>query len=89
MKLETLLPLIGVIMGWSLKTVSDYLTQGKEDTKRYRIATFYVLRIYQTVSADVVWYKTIPDSFWYRPLNIPRFEVLKSQSAHRGHSHVN
>ena len=49
MKLETLLPLIGVIVGWSLKTTSDYLTQRKEDTKRYRVATFYVLRIYKAV----------------------------------------
>jgi hypothetical protein len=37
MKLETLLPLIGVIVGWSLKTASDYLTQRKEDSKRYRV----------------------------------------------------
>jgi hypothetical protein len=49
MKLETLLPLIGVIVGWSLKTASDYLTQRKEDTKRYRVATFYVLRTYKAV----------------------------------------
>src|SRR5258708_4190243 len=49
MKLETLLPLVGVIVGWSLKVVSDYLTQRKEDTRRYRIATFYVLRIYKSI----------------------------------------
>ena len=49
MKLETVLPLIGVFMGWSLKTISDYLTQRKEDTRHYRVATFYVLRIYKSV----------------------------------------
>jgi hypothetical protein len=49
MKLEAMLPVIGVIVGWSLKTVSDYLTQRKEDTKRYRVATFYVLRIYKSI----------------------------------------
>ena len=34
-------------------------------------------------SVDVVWYNTImiPDSFWYRPLNVPGIEVLKFQSA--------
>src|SRR5579884_2135211 len=49
MKFETLLPLIGVFVGWSLKAGSDYLTQRKEDTRHYRIATFYVLRIYKSV----------------------------------------
>jgi len=33
------------------------------------------------VSADVVWYKMMPDGIWYRPLNVPRIEGLKFQSA--------
>jgi len=35
----------------------------------------------QTVSADVVWYKTIPCVISYRPLNVPRIEALKFQTA--------
>jgi hypothetical protein len=50
MKLETLLPLVGVFVGWSLKTVSDYLTQRKEETRHYRVATFYILRIYKSIT---------------------------------------
>ena len=49
MKLETLLPLLGVIVGWGLKTVSDYLTQRKEDIARYRTATFYLLRAHKSL----------------------------------------
>jgi hypothetical protein len=49
MKLETLLPLLGVIVGWGLKTLSDYLTQRKEDVTRYRTATFYLLRAYKSL----------------------------------------
>ena len=33
------------------------------------------------MSADVVWYEMIPESISYRPLNVPRIEVLKFQSA--------
>ena len=27
--------------------------------------------------ADVVWYKMIPDSIYYRPLNVPRIKAPK------------
>lgn len=49
MKLETLLPLLGVIVGWGLKELSDYLTQRKEDVRRYRTATFYLLRAHKSL----------------------------------------
>ena len=49
MELKGLLPLIGVILGWSLKTVSEYFTQRKEDVRRYRVATFYILRAYKSL----------------------------------------
>src|SRR2546428_821738 len=45
--LLSLLPLLGVIVGWGLKSISDYLTQRKEDVKHYRVATFYVLKAYK------------------------------------------
>jgi hypothetical protein len=35
MKLETLLPLIGVIVGWSLKTASDYGPHQVAEMVRY------------------------------------------------------
>ena len=49
MKPETLLPLIGVIVGWGLKALSDFLTQRKDDVRRYRTATFYILRVYKSL----------------------------------------
>ena len=49
MKLESLLPLVGVIVGWGLKSLSDYLTQRKEDVRRCRTATFYILRAYKSL----------------------------------------
>jgi len=47
MKIETLLPLFGVILGWGLKSISDYFATKKDDVRRYRIATFYLLRAYK------------------------------------------
>jgi hypothetical protein len=49
MKFGTLLPLLGVIVGWGLKSMSDYLTQRKEDVRQYRAATFYLLRAYKSL----------------------------------------
>jgi hypothetical protein len=49
MQIETLFPLLGVIVGWGLKTLSDYLTQRKEDVTRYRTATFYLLRAHKSL----------------------------------------
>ena len=49
MKLESLLPLVGVIVGWGLKALSDYLTQRKDDVRRCRLATFYILRAYKSL----------------------------------------
>ena len=49
MKIETLLPLFGVILGWGLKSISDYFATRKEDVRRYRIATFYVLRAHKSL----------------------------------------
>src|SRR5258708_1818163 len=47
MDLKTLLPLVGVVVGWGLKYLSDYLTQKKEEIGRYRTATFYLLRAHK------------------------------------------
>lgn len=49
MKIEMLLPLFGVILGWGLKSISDYFATKKEDVRRYRIATFYVLRAHKSL----------------------------------------
>lgn len=49
MNFMTLLPLLGVIVGWGLKSISDYLTQRKEDVRQYRAATFYLLRAYKSL----------------------------------------
>jgi hypothetical protein len=49
MKIETLLPLFGVILGWGLKSISDYFATRKEDVRRYRIATFYVLKAHKSL----------------------------------------
>jgi hypothetical protein len=49
MKIETLLPLFGVILGWGLKSISDYFATRKEDVRRYRIATFYVLKVHKSL----------------------------------------
>jgi hypothetical protein len=34
---------------WSLKTITDLVMQWREDARGYRLATFYVLRIYKAV----------------------------------------
>jgi hypothetical protein len=44
--LEKLLPVFCVILGWVL---NDYLTRRKEEVKHYRVATFYVFRMYKSV----------------------------------------
>lgn len=49
MKIETLLSLFGVILGWGLKSISDYFATRKEDVRRYGIATFYVLRAHKSL----------------------------------------
>jgi hypothetical protein len=49
MRVETLLPLLGVIVGWGLKTLSDYFAKKSDDVRRYRIATFYLLRAYKSL----------------------------------------
>jgi hypothetical protein len=45
--METLLPLFGVILGWGLKSISDYFATKRDDVRRYRIATFYLLRAHK------------------------------------------
>jgi hypothetical protein len=49
MSVEPLLPLLGVIVGWGLKTVSDYLATKRDDVRRDRVATFYLLRAYKSL----------------------------------------
>lgn len=49
MKIETVLPLIGVILGWGLKSISDYFATKRDDVRRYRIATFYLLRAFKSL----------------------------------------
>ena len=47
-------------LGWTKPAASAVTGQQRDVTDWY-----------QTVSADVVWYKMIPDSICYRPLNVP------------------
>jgi hypothetical protein len=49
MKFEALQTLLGVIVGWGLKELSDYLRQRKKDVERYRTATFYLLRAHKSL----------------------------------------
>lgn len=49
MRFETMLPLLGVVVGWGLKTISDYFVTKRDDMRRYRIATFYLLRAYKSL----------------------------------------
>jgi hypothetical protein len=49
MKFETVLPLLGVVIGWGLKTISDYFATKRDDVRRYRVATFYLLRAYKSL----------------------------------------
>jgi hypothetical protein len=49
MTLKALLPPVGVVIGWALKSISDYLTLRREDVRRYRTATFYLLRSYKAL----------------------------------------
>lgn len=47
--LQPMLPLLGVIVGWGLKTISDYFAAKRDDVRRYRIGTFYLLRAYKSL----------------------------------------
>ena len=47
--MEVLLPLLGVALGWGLKTLSDYLVSRKAETRIFRKATFYLLKDYKAL----------------------------------------
>lgn len=49
MAFQAMLPLLGVIVGWGLKTISDYFAAKRDDVRRYRIGTFYLLRTYKSM----------------------------------------
>jgi hypothetical protein len=49
MSSKNLLPLLGVIVGWGLKAMSDYLLRRTDDMRRYRTATFYLLRAHKSL----------------------------------------
>jgi hypothetical protein len=49
MKIDPLFSLLGVILGWGLNSLSQYFSTRREDVRRYRIATFYVLRAYKSL----------------------------------------
>ena len=49
MKIDPLFSLLGVILGWALNSLSQYFSTRREDVRRYRIATFYVLRAYKSL----------------------------------------
>jgi len=49
MSFVALLPLVGVIVGWGLKSITDYLMQKKTDVRERRAATFYLLRAHKSL----------------------------------------
>jgi hypothetical protein len=49
MNFVALLPLVGVIVGWGLKSITDYVTRRKVDVRERRVATFYLLRAYKSL----------------------------------------
>ena len=49
MNFVALLPLVGVVVGWGLKSITDYMIQKKMDVKERRAATFYLLRAYKSL----------------------------------------
>lgn len=49
MGLDAALPLIGVALGWFLKTLSDHFVSRKADTRVFRKATFYLLKDYKAL----------------------------------------
>ena len=46
---NAVLTLIGVALGWGLKTLSDYLFSRKAETRTFRKATFYILKTYKAL----------------------------------------
>jgi hypothetical protein len=44
MEAKTILPLLGVVIGWCLKQLSDYFVTRKQDQQTFRRATFYILK---------------------------------------------
>src|SRR5947208_2597943 len=49
MGLDAVLPLLGVALGWGLKTLSDYLVSRKAENRIFRKATFYLLKDYKAL----------------------------------------
>ena len=49
MGFDATLPLLGVALGWGLKTLSDYFVSRKADTRVFRKATFYLLKDYKAL----------------------------------------
>lgn len=49
MELTALLPLLGVGLGWGLKSLSDYLTSRKTERQTFRRATFYLLKSFKAL----------------------------------------
>lgn len=49
LKIEVILPLIGVALGWGLKALTDYLVSRKMEAQTFRKATFYLLKDYKAL----------------------------------------
>lgn len=49
MGMDAAWPLIGVAVGWVLKTLSDYFVSRKTETRVFRKATFYLMKDYKAL----------------------------------------
>jgi hypothetical protein len=49
LRIEIILPLMGVIVGWGLKAFSDYFVSRKTERQVFRKATFYLLKAYKAL----------------------------------------
>jgi hypothetical protein len=77
MESKTILPLIGVVLGWGLKSLSDYFISRKEEIRTFRKSTFYILRAYKALFD----YERSTSYFRKKKPTVEKFEPLRAKLA--------
>lgn len=77
--IDALLPLVGVVVGWGLKTIADYLVFRRADTPTYNKATFFILRAWKLLKD----YDRGTDHFRKKKPHVEQFESWRAILAQR------
>jgi hypothetical protein len=77
--IDALLPLVGVVLGWGLKSLADYLVFRRGDIRTYNKATFFILRAWKLLKD----YDRGTDHFRKKKPEIQQFEPWRAILAQR------